>query len=199
MPSASTRCRRRIGRDLEGTVIRLPRLDTAALHQLAAWALPTYGPAELDRLTRRVERDTAGIPLLAVALVEAVALGLALAPDAPAWPSPKRTLVDSLPHELPPAAVGAVCLRFTRLDESARHVLAAAAALGDRSDAPQLARATRLDHAEVERALDALEWERWLVDDARGYVFTAPIVRSILLREMITPGQAKRYRQQLTS
>ncbi|HVH10792.1 MAG TPA: AAA family ATPase, partial [Gemmatimonadales bacterium] len=80
--------RARIGRDLEGAALRLARLDTAALHELAAWALPSYRPAELDRVTRRVERDSAGIPLLAVGLFEAVALGLALAPEAPAWPSP---------------------------------------------------------------------------------------------------------------
>jgi len=73
--------------------------------------------------------------------------------------------------------------------------LGAAAALGERVDAGQLAKAARLDRAAVEPALDLLEWERWLAADARGYVFTAPIVRRILLAEMITPGQAKRYRE----
>jgi DNA-binding SARP family transcriptional activator len=191
--------RERIGRDLEGTVLRLERLDTAALRQLAAWALPTYSVPELDRLTRRVEHETAGIPLLAVGLLEAVALGFALAPDSPAWPSPKRTLVDSLPHELPPAAVGAICLRYGRLQASTQAVLAAAAALGGRTGPDVLAAATGHARADVDAALDLLEWERWLVADPRGYVFTAPIVRSILLREMITPGQAQRYRQRPNS
>ena len=62
-------------------------------------------------------------------------------------------------------------------------------------DVGQLATATRLERTAVEPALDLLEWERWLAADARGYVFTAPIVRSILLQEMVTPGQAKRYRE----
>src|SRR5437762_2691873 len=187
--------RARVGRELEGEVIRLGRLDPAALHALVAWALPAYAAPDAQRLARRVEQDTAGIPLLAIALLEAVADGLKLAPDAPAWPAPKRTLVDSLPNDLPPAVVGMVCLRFRRLPAAAQQLLGAAAALGERVDVGQLATATRLERTAVEPALDLLEWERWLAADARGYVFTAPIVRSILLQEMVTPGQAKRYRE----
>src|SRR5438093_168505 len=191
--------RARVGRELEGEVIRLGRLDPAALHALVAWALPAYAAPDAQRLARRVEQDTAGIPLLAIALLEAVADGLKLAPDAPAWPAPKRTLVDSLPNDLPPAVVGMVCLRFRRLPPATQQVLAAAAALAQRADAPQLARATGLDRVAVDQALDLLEWERWLVADARGYVFAAPIVCGILLQEMVTPGQARRYRDSLAS
>jgi DNA-binding SARP family transcriptional activator len=186
--------RSRLGRDLEGSVIRLGRLDRAALERLVTWALPTYGAEERDRLVRRVEGDTAGIPLLAVALLEAVAGGYALLPEPPAWPSAARTLVDSLPGDLPPAVVGAVCLRFRRLPVTAQHVLGAAAALGGRGNVGQLARATGLESGAVAQALDVLEWERWLAADARGYVFTAPIERDIVLQEMVTPGQARRYR-----
>ena len=191
--------RARVGRELEGEVIRLGRLDPAALHALVAWALPAYAAPDAQRLARRVEQDTAGIPLLAIALLEAVADGFKLAPDAPAWPAPKRTLVDSLPNDLPPAVVGMVCLRFRRLPPATQQVLAAAAALAQRADAPQLARATGLDRVAVDQALDLLEWERWLVADARGYVFAAPIVCGILLQEMVTPGQARRYRDSLPS
>src|SRR5437667_153847 len=188
--------RARLGRDLEGSVVRLGRLDAAALRQLAAWAVPAYGADELERLARRVERDTAGIPLLAVAMLEALAAGYRLSPDATAWPSAARTLIDSLPGDLPPAVVGAVCLRFRNLPAIAQRVLGAAAALGGRVDAGRLARATGLDHATVAQALDVLEWERWLAADARGHVFAAPIERDIVLQEMITPGQARRYRDE---
>src|SRR5437016_5846751 len=187
--------RARVGRELEGEVIRLGRLDPVALRALVAWALPAYAALDADRLARRLENDTAGLPLLAVAMLEAVASGYKLAPDAPAWPSPQRTLVDSLPNDLPPAVVGVVCLRFRQLPAAAQQLLGAAAALGERVDVGQLATATRLERTAVEPALDLLEWERWLAADARGYVFTAPIVRSILLQEMVTPGQAKRYRE----
>src|SRR5436309_240964 len=188
--------RARLGRDLEGWVVRLGRLDAAALRRLAAWAVPAYGAEELDRLVRRVERDTAGIPLLAVAMLEALAAGYRLSPDATAWPSAARTLIDSLPGDLPPAVVGAVCLRFRNLPAIAQRVLGAAAALGGRVDAGRLARATGLEPAAVAQALDVLEWERWLAADARGYVFAAPIERDIVLQEMITPGQARRYRDE---
>jgi DNA-binding SARP family transcriptional activator len=186
--------RSRLGRDLEGSVIRLGRLDHEALERLVAWAVPAYGADERDRLVRRVEGDTAGIPLLAVALLEAVAAGYQLVPDAPAWPSATRTLIDSLPGDLPPAVVGAVCLRFRGLPAAAQQILGAAAALRGRGNVRQLARATRLEPSAVAQALDVLEWERWLVADARGYVFAAPIEREILLQEMVTPGQARRYR-----
>src|SRR5947208_3353616 len=186
----------RLGRDLEGAVIRLERLDQAALGELVAWAVPSYSADEHDRLVRRVERDTAGIPLLAVALVEAVAAGYRLAPDSPAWPTPARTLIDSLPGTLPPAVVGAVCQRFSGLPLAAQHVLGAAAALGGRGDVTLLARATGLEPGPVAQALDVLEWERWLNADTQGYVFAAPIERDIVLQEMLTPGQARRYREQ---
>ena len=186
----------RLGRDLEGAVIRLGRLDQAALADLVAWAVPAFGGDERDRLARRVERDTAGIPLLAVALLEAVAAGYRLAPDAPAWPTPARTLIDSLPGSLPPAVLGAVCLRFGGLPLPAQQVLGAAAALGGRGDVARLTRATGLEPAAVAQALDVLEWERWLTADALGYVFAAPIERDVVLQEMLTPGQARRYRDQ---
>jgi predicted ATPase len=186
--------RAHLGRELRGDVIRLERLDAGALATLARWWLPRYGDEEIARIVRRLERDTAGVPLLATAVLEAVADGFRLSPDAPAWPSERRTLVDTLPGDLPPAVIGAVCLQFRQLPERAQLVLAAAAALGERLAAPALARATRLDREGVDQALDQLEWGRWLATDARGYAFAAPIVRAILLQEMVSPGQVRRYR-----
>jgi DNA-binding SARP family transcriptional activator len=189
--------RSRIGSDLEGCAIRLGRLDQAALRALVAWALPQYAPDEADRVVRRVARDSDGIALLAVALVEAVVAGFKPAPDAHTWPSPQRTLVDSLPGDLPPAVIGSVCLRFRALPPAAQQVLAAAAAIGERVESAALARATQLAAPVVTEALDLLEWERWLTVDSRGYAFAAPIVRAVLLQEMISPGQARRYREGL--
>jgi len=90
--------------------------------------------------------------------------------------------------------IGVICQRFRDLPEPVQHVLGAAAALGDRLSAARLERATALARTVVEQALDLLEWNRWLVADGRGYVFAAPIERAVLLQEMITPGQARRYR-----
>ena len=184
-----------LGRDQAGDAVRLERLDADALALLARWWLPGYAQAELDRVVRRVSRDSAGLPLLASAMFEAVAGGLRLSGAAGNWPDARRTLVDTLPGDLPPAAVGALCQQFQRLDVTAREVLGAAAALGEaRCVPPELSRATGLAVEEVERALDRLEWDRWLVVEARGYSFVAPIARAVLLQEMISPGQARRYR-----
>jgi len=191
--------RARLGRDLEGAVVRLGRFDAAALRELVRWALPRYDADDAERLTRRVERDTGGLPLLAVAMLEAVVAGFSPAPDATAWPSRQRTLVDSLPGDLPPAVIGGICVRFRALPAPAQQVLGAAAALDQRLSAQRLGRATALDRPIVEGALDLLEWNRWLVADARGYVFAAPIERAVLLQEMVTPGQARRYRENLTT
>src|SRR5881397_2970498 len=67
--------RARLGRDLEGAVVRLGRFDAAALRELVHWAVPRYDADDAERLTRRVERDTGGLPLLAVAMLEAVVAG----------------------------------------------------------------------------------------------------------------------------
>ncbi|HET7250598.1 MAG TPA: AAA family ATPase [Gemmatimonadales bacterium] len=187
--------RAQIGRGFAGEVIRLGRLDHAAIGALARWWLPRYTAADIDRVVRRVERDSAGVALLASAMLEAVALGFRMTADAPAWPGERRTLVDSLPGDLPPAVVGAVCLRLRRTPEPAQTVLAAAASLGERFSAGELARATGLPLSEVEQSLDRLEWERWVAVDPRGYAFAAPIERAILLQEMVTPGQVRRYRE----
>ena len=92
---------------------------------------PGYEPVAIDRVTRRVATDSAGMPLLAVELLRAVALGLDLGTISEAWPEPLRTLDQTLPGELPDAVVAAIRIGFRRLSPSAQRVLAAAAVLGD--------------------------------------------------------------------
>jgi hypothetical protein len=55
-----------------------------------------------------------------------------------------------------------------------------------------LERALSLDGEEVARALDELEWHRWLVAEPRGYSFVARIVRQVVERDIVTPGQRRR-------
>ena len=84
--------RSRIGRDLAGEAVRLRPLDRAALRRLAERMLPGYERVAVDRVTRRVATDSAGMPLLAVELLRAVALGLDLGTISETWPEPMRTL-----------------------------------------------------------------------------------------------------------
>jgi len=185
----------RVGRDVPGTALRLEALPPAALQSLARWAFPSYGDVEVDRISRRVATDSAGLPLLAVELLHAVALGLDLHGTSGAWPAEHRTLDATLPGDLPDAVVAAIRMGYRRLGKDAQAALAAAAALGERTGAALLARATGLDAARLDAALDELEWQRWLAADARGYSFVARLARDVVARDMLTPGQRQRILQ----
>ena len=184
--------RSRIGRDLGGEAVRLRPLDRAALRRLAERMLPGYDRVALDRITRRVATDSAGMPLLAVELLRAVALGLDLGTISEAWPEPLRTLDQTLPGELPDAVVAAIRIGFRRLSPAAQRVLAAASVLGDLVPATLLERALSLGPEEIAAALDELEWHRWLVAEPRGYSFVARMVRRVVERDMLTAGQRRR-------
>jgi DNA-binding SARP family transcriptional activator len=188
--------RARIGRDLAGAALMLEPLTPGDLAALARWAMPSWTDEQVDRLARRVAVDSAGIPLLVVELLHAVTLGLDLGASA-AWPSPQRTLDQTLPGDLPPTVTAALRVGFQRLGPDTRSVLAAAAILGERCDAATLRRATGLDNAAVESALDEAEWQRWLVADSRGYTFTARLVRDVIAAEMLTPGQRRRVLERI--
>jgi predicted ATPase len=139
-----------------------------------------------------VALDSAGLPLLAVELFRAVALGLDLGATQAAWPEPAKTLDQSLPGDLPDAVVAAIRVAYRRLSPDAQRVLAAASVLGDRVATERLARALHLAETALHEALDELEWHRWLVSEPRGYGFVARIVRQVIERDMLTPGQRRR-------
>jgi DNA-binding SARP family transcriptional activator len=184
--------RTRIGRELDGETVRLRVLDRAALRHLAQRMLPGYDPVAIDRVVRRVATDSAGLPLLAVELLRAVALGLDLGTISGEWPEPFRTLDQSLPGHLPDAVVAAIRVGVRRLSPPAQSVLAATAILGDLVPPSLLERALSLTPDDAARALEELEWHRWLVSEPRGYSFVARIVRQVVERDIVTPGQRRR-------
>jgi DNA-binding SARP family transcriptional activator len=182
----------RIGRECAGLVVALSALSGAEVRELAAWAMPGYSDAERDRLARRVATDSAGLPLLAVELLAAVASGLDLARIQGAWPEPMRTLDQTLPGGLPEAVVGAIRVEYRRLTPVAQRVLQAAAVLERRCTAERLGLAAGLASGAVTEALDELEWGRWLTAEGRGYTFVARIIRDVVARDLITPGLRQR-------
>ena len=64
--------------------------------------------------------------------------------------------------------------------------------VGQESIAETLERATDLSTATLLPALDELEWQRWLAAEPRGYAFVARVVRNVVARDMLTPGQRQR-------
>ena len=186
--------RTRIGRDLAGATVTLDPLSADDIAQLAGAMLPRLDDEERGRLARRIAVDSAGLPLFAVELLNGVRLGLELEEEA-AWPKPFQTMDQTYPGDLPDSVTAAIRIGFRRLSEPAREALGAAAVLEDRVEPEVLVRATGLDRERLLPALDELEWNRWMTADARGYSFVARIVRDVIGRDMLTPGQRRRIRE----
>jgi len=191
-PATLVQLRARLGRDLRGLALHLQSFDGRAIDALVRWALPSYSAQDAERLSRRIAADSGGNPLLAVEICHAVAQGLDLGLTSGAWPRPLGTLDQTMPGDLPDTIVAAIRVGFNCLTPDARAALAAAAVLGERVGAKRIGAATRLEGAVLDAALDELEWRRWLVAEPRGYSFVARIVRDVVRRDMVTPGQARR-------
>jgi DNA-binding SARP family transcriptional activator len=187
--------RARFGREVLGDVVRLPALTSSDIGQLVGDVLPATTPQQRERLVRRLELDSAGIPLLIVELLHAIASGLDPEAVGGGWPAPFHTLDDTLPADLPDTLVAAIRFGFRRLSVGAQQVLATASVLGDHATPETLAAVTELGDGATATALDELEWSRWLLADARGYSFLARIVREVVARDMLTAGQRRRIAQ----
>ena len=184
--------RARIGRDVPGVALALGPLDRGGLRGLVRHVLPDLDDDAADRIARRIEADSAGLPLLAIELLTAVRLGLELDDVGGVWPQPFQTMEQTYPGDLPDSVVAAIRIGFRRLSRSAQTVLAAASVLDERCETGLLSRASGLQADDLHQALDELEWDRWLVAEQRGYAFVARIVRDVVARDMLTPGQRRR-------
>jgi DNA-binding SARP family transcriptional activator len=184
-----------IGRDQMGATVALDLLGPKELAALGRWALPTYDAQQIERLVRRVQADSGGLPLIAFELISGVASGLELRRAGPGvWPASQRTLYDTFPGDLPDAVVGAVRVSFRRLSADAQLALVAVAVIGERVTRQAIGRSTGLPDERLDRALAELEWQRWVVVEGRGYAFLARIIRDITV-EMKTPGERARLRE----
>ncbi len=132
--------RSRVGRGLAGVSVKLSALGYDEVRALCQWANPDATDEHLGRLARRIEVDSGGLPLLAVELLHAVAAGLELTESQATWPQPLRTLDQTLPADLPDAAVGAIRVGFRKLSTDAQKVLQVAAIVGGRNGAERLGR-----------------------------------------------------------
>lgn len=193
-PAALDALRARLGRDVPGGALELGVLDLIALADMARAVFPLYDDTAVARLARRVQADSAGVPLLAIEILHAVAAGLDLHGESGVWPAPYHTLTQTTPGGLPDTVVAAIRIGFRRLTADAQRVLSTAAAIGGRVPTVRLEQATGLDRRALHAALDELEWQRWLAFDGQGYAFVAGIVERIVERDMLTAGQRKRIR-----
>lgn len=183
----------RIARDVKGCCIEVGSLESAHLEQLTEFAMPTYDAEQVKRLARRVAHETAGLPLLAVEVLHAVACwDLELDEKRPAWPQPFKTLDQAMPADLPDTVVAAIRAGFRKLSRNTRDLVAAASVLGDRISIEKFRKIAELSPDELTAALDEAEWQRWLVAEPRGYSFVAKIVRDVVARDMISEARRQR-------
>ncbi len=182
----------RIGRDWPGAQVGAAPLPLPALEALTREVMPTYPEDAVQRLARRIAVDSAGLPLLAVELLHAVAGGLDLGQEQATWPEPQRTLDQTRPGTLPDGVVAAIRLGFRRLSGDALRLLVGAALLGDRESAERLGQVGEVQGSALDQSLDELEWHRWMRAEPRGYAFVARIAREVVARDLVTPGQRRR-------
>src|SRR2546429_1079666 len=154
-----------------------------------------YGDEQLDRLARRVLAASAGIPLVVVALLQAVAAGFEPSDTQQPWPKPTETFEQTLPGELPDNVVAAIRINFRRLSADAQRALVAAAVLGGRIPGARLGRAAGVAGEALPEALDELEWQGWVAAEPRGYAFVARVVGGGVGKGMVTAGAPPRNRR----
>ena len=86
-----------IGRALPGQVFTLEELDAKAMTDLVTAMAPWCDePSARNRLVRRLMVETAGRPLLAVALLRSLSESIALRERAVVWPPPEETFESLL-------------------------------------------------------------------------------------------------------
>ena len=191
--------RRRAGRDITGASVKLEPFQLAELEQLVARALSGWSTDARTRLARRLLAESAGSPAVAVDVLQAVLHGLTLS-GAVHWPEPDRTLDATLPAPLPETLVAAIRLAFRRLPADGQAMLLAAALLDEPFSAERLGRVVDIaDPARRDAMLDALEWERWVAVDGRGYSFPARAKRRLIAGEMMTAGQRRRLQSSIAA
>lgn len=190
--------RSRIGRDLPGCTLMLGEIPSDAIETLAGAMMPGLTGEARARLARRIHADSAGLPLFAVELLNAVRLGLELE-EVTGWPHPFRTMDQTYPGDLPDSVVAAIRIGFRRLSQTAQRLLTAASVLDERPGLATLGRATGLTGDALTEGLDELEWHRWLTAERRGYSFVARIVRDVIARDMLTAGQRQRILEAASS
>ena len=88
--------------------------------------------------------------------------------------------------------MSAIRVNYRRLTADAQAALATTAVLGERVSEESVALGSGLPAARAAEALDELEWQRWIVADGRGYAFSARLVRDVVARDFLTPGQRER-------
>jgi DNA-binding SARP family transcriptional activator len=159
--------------------------------QLAPWCTDT---ADRQRLARRLRVDTAGNPLIALALLHDLAEFAALREGAARWPAANTTLEATLPIAVPQLVRFAILARVARLSPAARTILGASSIGDQRLDLGLVALLANAPSEQVEEHLTELERQHLIRYDGTAYTFATPLVSLVARRELLTAGHAARLR-----
>lgn len=188
---------RRAGRESPGVAIRLEPLSAVEMRRLVDVVVESWDDDARDRLARRLLVESAGLPALAIDVLQAVHRGGSFEGAAP-WPEPDQTLDATLPGALPEPQAAALRVAFRRLGAEAQRMLVAASLLEEPFTADDAGTIADLGVvAARDAALDALEWDGWIALDGRGYSFPARAKRRLVRNELMTPGLRRRLEEQI--
>lgn len=188
---------RRTGRETPGVAIRLDPLSAEELRRLVDVVAESWHDDARDRLARRLVVESAGLPALAIDVLQAIHQGGSFEETAH-WPEPDHTLDATLPGALPEPQAAALRVAFRRLGAEAQRILVAASLLDEPFTAEGAGAIAEIGVESVrDAALDALEWDGWIALDGRGYSFPARAKRRMVRNELMTPGLRRRLEEQI--
>ncbi len=191
--------RRMAGRDGHGCMVELQPLGPGPLRELVASFMAGWTDEDVDRLTRRIMVESAGLPALAVEVLRGVKAGLSLEGVPGAWPAEHRTLDATLPGAIPQALTASIRLQFRELSADARLVLQLSSLLEAPFQVQSISRLAEMSEGAALAAIDTLEQQGWLRGDARGYSFRALAVRRVIASDMLTPGARRRLEERIAT
>jgi DNA-binding SARP family transcriptional activator len=185
-----------IGRALPGRVVTLGELDATAMTDLVTAMAPWCAESSArNRLARRLLVETAGRPLLAVAMLRSLSESASLRERAVVWPPPEETFESLLPVEIPQLVKSTVLAQIARIDAKTR-ILLAAAAIGNRVLDLTLVAGLAGDAAgDLPSQMAKLEQHHLVMLEGDRYAFATPLIQTVVERGMLTAGQMRDLRR----
>ncbi|MFG1949593.1 ATP-binding protein [Micromonospora sp. NPDC048830] len=173
-----------LSRRCSGTVLPLDPLGPPAVRLLAASRLELDPARVPDPVVDRLCRDSAGNPFLAAELLRAMLDSGTLVVDRAGC-----RLVDTVRTEVPSTVRHTVAGQAARLGPAGRHLLTAAAVIGERFPISVLGQALRLDRDDLLRHVRAAVTAGLIAADGDHdwYAFPSPTT-AVALLDLLTPA-----------
>ena len=186
----------RVGRDIEGTSVRLEAFTAEEMKDLVIAGAPwCSSDDEQDRLARRLALESGGNPFLAVMLLRDLTKASRLKKELVTWPPPGSTYDAPLPFTIPSMVRVAIVARVAYLDADAAAALRAASICGVALDIELIQHLTGLTCERIDAAGDQLERHGFVVFTGERYLFKGQLLPSVIRAECVRRGEQHRLRE----